>query len=390
MQRRDGPVYLDCAATTPLDPRVRETLLRHLEADFANAGSRTHDYGRRARAAVEQARQQVAALVNASRGEVIFTSGATESNNVSILGLEQHGRRTGKLHIVATAIEHHAVLGPIEALESRGFRVTRVAPEPSGQIDPGDIREALQPDTLLVAVMQVNNETGVRQPIAAIADLLDRHAAYFHVDAAQGYGKDIDPLRHPRIHLISVSGHKVHAPQGIGALIARRRGRQRPPLEPLFHGGGQEFGVRSGTLPVALIAAFGSAAKLALSESGQREEVCRAFRKRLLAGLAPLQPVIHGDPSLSIPNIVNLAIPGVEAETAMEAWQHLAAVSNGAACSSQFYTCSHVLSAMRLPEDQKAGALRLSWCHLTPEPDFDGMVQCIRALEVPTATCHRH
>src|SRR5262249_39133058 len=163
-----GPVYLDCAATTPLDPRVRETLLRYLEADFGNAGSRTHDYGRRARAAVEQARQQVAAVVNASRGEVIFTSGATESNNLSILGLESYGRRTGKQHIVATAIEHHAVLGPVEALENRGFRVTRVAPEPSGRVDPDAVREALQTDTLLVTVMQVNNETGVRQPIAPI------------------------------------------------------------------------------------------------------------------------------------------------------------------------------------------------------------------------------
>src|SRR6266436_3703035 len=384
MERRDGPVYLDCAATTPLDPRVREILLRHLDADFGNAGSRTHDYGRRARAAVEQARQQVAAVVNASRGEVIFTSGATESNNLSILGLEQHGRRTGKLHIVATAIEHHAVLGPIEALESRGFRVTRVVPEPSGQIDPDAIRGALQPDTLLVTVMQVNNETGVRQPIAAIADLLDHHAAYFHVDAAQGYGKDIDPLRHPRIDLISVSGHKVQAPQGIGALIVRRRGRERPPLAPLVFGGGQELGFRSGTLPVPLIAALGKAAELALAESADRQDSCRAFRDRLLAGIAPLDPVINGDPALSAPHILNLSIPGVDAETAMEAWQDIVAVSNGAACSSQFYTCSHVLSAMRLPEERKAGALRLSWCHLTPEPDFARMVRAIQTCAVTT------
>jgi cysteine desulfurase len=383
MQRRDGPVYLDCAATTPLDPRVREVFLRHLEAGFGNAGSRTHEYGSRARAAVEQARQQVAAVVSASRSEVIFTSGATESDNLAILGLESHGRATGKLHVITTAIEHHAVLGPIEALENRGFRITRVVPAGSGQIDANAIGEALRSDTLLVSVMQVNNETGVRQPIAAISDVLDSHAAYFHVDAAQGYGRDIDALRHRRIDLISVSGHKIHAPQGIGALIARRRGRQRPPLTPLFQGGGQELGFRPGTLPVAPIAALGMAAELALSDSQQREEACRAFRERLLEGLAPLDPVINGDLALSVSHIVNLSIPGIDAETAMEAWRDIAAVSNGAACSSQFYTCSHVLAAMGLPEDRKAGALRLSWCHFTSEPDYVRMVQAIRALQVP-------
>ena len=383
MERRDGPVYLDCAATTPLDPRVRDTLLQQLELG-GNAGSRTHDFGRRARAAVEQARHLVGAVVDATRGEVVFTSGATESNNLAILGLESYGRANAKSHVVVTAIEHHAVLGPIEALESRGFRVTRIAPEPSGQIDADAVRQALRPDTLLVSVMHVNNETGVRQPIAAIADLLEHHAAFFQVDAAQGYGKDIDPLRHPRIDLISVSGHKVHAPQGIGALIVRRRGRERPPLAPLVFGGGQELGFRSGTLPVPLIAALGKAAELALAESADRQNFCRAFRDRLLTAIAPLDPVINGDPALSAPHILNLSIPGVDAETAMEAWQDIVAVSNGAACSSQFYTCSHVLSAMRLPEERKAGALRLSWCHLTPEPDFARMVRAIQTCAVTT------
>jgi cysteine desulfurase len=382
MERREGPVYLDCAATAPMDPRVREVLLHHLEAGFGNAGSRTHDFGRRSRTVVEQARQQVAAVAGASRGEVVFTSGATESNNLALLGLEPWGRAQGKLHVVVTAIEHHAVLGPVEALESRGFRVTRVTPRPSGQVDADSIYDALRPDTLCVSVMQVNNETGMRQPVRAVADRMEDHAAYLHVDAAQGYGKDIEPLRHSRIDLISVSGHKIHAPQGIGALIARRRGRARPPIEPLLLGGGQEFGFRSGTLPVALIAALGRAAELALAEAAGRQEICRAFRQRLVDGLAPLSPVVHGDLALSAPHIVNLSIPGFDAETAMEAWQDLVAVSNGAACSSQFYTCSHVLSAMRLPEDKKAGALRLSWCHLTPDPDFAGMVQAIRSAPV--------
>jgi cysteine desulfurase len=288
------------------------------------------------------------------------------------------------MEIVTSAIEHHAVLGPLETLERRGFRVTRVQPEPSGQVDPDAVGAALTPGTLLVSVMQVNNETGVRQPVGAIADRLESHAAYFHVDAAQGYGREIEALRHPRIDLISASGHKIHAPQGIGALIVRRRGRQRAPLAPLVFGGGQELGFRSGTLPVALIAAFGRAAELALAESDDRLRACRAFRGRLLDGLAPLGPVLHGDPALAAAHIVNLSIPGMDAETAMEAWRDLAAVSNGAACSSQFYTCSHVLSAMRLPEDSKAGALRLSWCHLTPELDLQAMVHAIQSIAVTT------
>ncbi|MEO7653670.1 MAG: aminotransferase class V-fold PLP-dependent enzyme, partial [Bryobacteraceae bacterium] len=372
-----GPVYLDCAATAPLDPRVRDVLLRHLEPDFGNAGSRTHEFGRRARAAVEQGRQQVATVVAASRGEVIFTSGATESNNLAIAGLEAHGRDTGKLHVVTTSIEHHAVLGPLEALENRGFEVTRIAPEPSGRVNARAVYDAVRADTLLISVMHVNNETGIRQPVEAIADLLADHPAYFHVDAAQSFGKEVEALQHQRIDLISVSGHKIHGPQGVGGLIARRRGRTRPPLKPLLHGGGQEFGFRSGTLPVPLIAAFGAAAEFALAESAERRKICLVFRQRLLLGLAPLSPVINGSLAHASPHIVNLSIPDMDAETVMEAWHDAVAVSNGAACSSQLYTCSHVLSAMRLPEERMAGALRLSWSHLTPEPDWAGMVQAI-------------
>lgn len=372
--------YLDCAATTPLEPRVRDVLVRAY-AETGNAGSRTHEYGRQARSAVEQARQQVAAVVGATRGEVVFTSGATESNNLAILGLEEHGQSTGKLHVVTTAIEHSAVLGPVEQLSRRGFEVTRIRPDGQGRIACEDVRAALRPDTLLVSVMHVNNETGVIQPVDSIADLLRRHEAYLHVDAAQGFGKDIERLRHSRIDLISVSGHKIHGPQGVGALIARRRGRERPPLSAVAHGGGQELGLRPGTLPVALVVAFGYAAELAMQEVSQREEVCRRFRTRLLEALQPLRPVLNGDASRSVPHIVNLSVEGVDAEAAMEAWEGIVAVSNGAACASQIYTCSHVLSAMGLSEDRKAGALRLSWCHLTPEPDYAAMVEAIREIQ---------
>jgi len=354
-------------------------VLRWLD-EGGNAGSRTHEYGRRARAAVERARDRVAAVVEASRGDVVFTSGATESNNLAILGLAAHGAATGRRHIVSTAVEHHAVLEPLGELERRGFDVTYVDPDEGGAIDAAAVRQALRPDTLLVSVMQVNNETGVVQPIDEIAALVDGIEAYVHVDAAQGFGKEIAALRHPRIDLISVSGHKIHAPQGIGALIVRRRDGSRPPLRPLAFGGGQERGYRPGTLPVPLIAGLGVAAELALDEHDVRTRACLDYRRRLLDGLAPLGPALNGDPQRSIAHIVNLSIPGVDAEAAIEAWQDLAAVSHGAACTTQRETCSHVLTAMGIPEAREAGALRLSWSHLTPFPDVGAMVRAVEAV----------
>jgi cysteine desulfurase len=326
---------------------------------------------------VERARDRVAAVVDTSRGDVVFTSGASESNNLAILGLAAHGAATGRRHVVSTAIEHHAVLEPLAELERRGFHVDRVAPDEGGAIDAAAVQRAVRADTLLVSVMHVNNETGVIQPIDEIASRLQASNAYFHVDAAQGFGKEIAALRHPRIDLISVSGHKIHAPQGVGALIVRRRSGARPPLQPLMHGGGQERGWRPGTLPVHLIAGLGKAAELALEEHDERARCCLAFRQRLLEGLASLRPVLNGDPRRSIANIVNLSITGVDAETAIEAWQDLVAIAHGAACTSQTYTCSHVLQAMRLPAWREEGALRLSWSHTTPLPDLPAMVRTI-------------
>ena len=234
--------YLDCAATTPIDPRVREEVLLYLDREFGNAGSRTHEFGRRARNAVESARDRVAAVVSASRGDVFFTSGATESNNLAILGLYEHGRATGRTHVITSRIEHHAVLEPVAELERRGFEVTWLDPTPGGWIEASAVRNVLRPQTLLVSIMHANNETGVLQPVDAIGDAMGDHPAFLHVDAAQGFGKEITALSHPRVGLISVSGHKIHAPKGVGALILRRRDGERPPLKPLLLGGGQERG----------------------------------------------------------------------------------------------------------------------------------------------------
>jgi cysteine desulfurase len=372
-------VYLDCAATTPLDPRVAAVLRRVLEDDCGNAGSRTHDHGRRARRAVEHARDQVAAVAGVGRGEVVFTSGATEANNLALLGLAPHGLASGRRHLVSTTIEHHAVLEPLRALAARGFEVTRVPVRPGGRVEPGAVRAAVRADTLLVSVMHVNNETGVVQPIAEIADALAGHDAFVHVDAAQGFGKDLEPLRHPRLDLVSVSAHKIHGPQGVGALILRRRDGRRPPLTPLVHGGGQELGLRPGTLPVALIAGLGEAAALAAAEAAERAERCRHLRRLLLDGLAELEPVVNGDPERALPHILNLSFPGLEAEQVIEAWSGLAAVSDGAACTTQSRTCSHVLAAMGIEGERAAGAVRLSWSHLTPVPDVAAMARALQA-----------
>ena len=372
------PVYLDAAATTPLDPRVGVEMRRYQDEDFGNAGSRTHDWGRRARAAVEQARDRVAAVVAAGRGDVIFTSGATESNNLAILGLAAGS--AGRRHVVATAIEHHAVLEPLAELERRGFEVTLVRPDAGGAVDPDAIAAALRPATCLVSVMHVNNETGVIQPVEAIAGRLAETDAYLHVDAAQGFGRELDALRHPRIDLISASGHKVHGPKGIGALVMRRRGGQRPPLQPLMFGGGQERQLRPGTLPVPLVAGFGLAAELAATEAAARTARCRAFRDALLAGLAPLDPVVNGDAARTVAHIINLSFPGFDAEVLIDAWRDLVAISPGAACSSQQYTCSHVLAAMQLPAWRRDGALRFSWDANTFAPDWDALVAAARPL----------
>lgn len=374
------PVYLDCNATTPLDPAVRSVLLRYLDQDFGNEGSRTHEFGARAKQAVQRARDQVAAVVGAKRDEVIFTSGATESNNLAILGLRAAAEEAGQRHIITTQIEHKAVLEPCDVLERVGFEVTRVPVSASGAVDPEAIRTVLRPETFLVSVMQVNNETGVRQPLDAVAGALGDHPAYLHTDAAQGFGKDLASLRNPRVDLISVSGHKLYAPKGVGALVMRRRGFARPPLQPLVVGGGQERGLRPGTLPVALIAALGEAAELALRDQDQRHAICLTVREQALAALLPLGAVSTGDQSLVMDHVLNLGFPGLDSEALMVALKDLIAISNGSACTSSSYAPSHVLKAMGMGDDEANSCLRISWCHMTPAVDWVAVAERVRSL----------
>ena len=370
-------LYLDANATTPLEPRVLAEMLRCFESEYGNAGS-PHRFGRMAKRRVHQARQRIAACVGARRHEVVFTSGATESNNLAILGLAPNGERTGRRHVVSTRIEHKAVLEPLQHLVQRNFDVTFVLPRSTGRIDAADVLDAVRKDTLLVSVMQVNNETGACQPVAEIAGGLTRRDVLLHVDAAQGFGKRNGDLRHPRIDLISLSGHKIHGPQGIGALIARRRDGQLPPLTALHYGGGQEFGLRPGTLPVPLIAGFGLAAELADREADERATHCRALRGDLLDELRQLDVIVHGAPEFSVPNVVNLSFPGWDADEVIEALDEVAAVSDGSACTSVCATSSHVLAAMGVQPPAIDGAVRMSWSHQTGRREFRAAVKAIR------------
>lgn len=375
-----GVAYLDHNATTPVDPRVADEVMKFMLLEFGNAGSRTHTFGQTAKERVQLARAEIAELLTCDPAEVIFTSGATESNNLAILGLAPHGETNGRRHIVSTLIEHKAVLEPLAELAKKGFEVDLVAPGPGGWVDPEEITRLVRPDTLLVSMMAVNNETGVIQPIEQVADALRGTDTYFHVDAAQAYGKLIEPLRHERVDLLSFSGHKIGAPKGVGGLLLRRRGYKRPPLAPLMYGGGQERGLRPGTLPVALIAGLGLASSLAVRESAQRLARAREVRDLLVSALTPLNPQFNGDLDRTIDSTLNFSIPGVDSEAAIVALKDIVAISNGSACTSQTYEPSHVLLASGIGDERVAGALRLSWGYNQTLPDVDELVGRLRGL----------
>lgn len=373
-------VYLDCNATTPVEPSVTALLTRFLDRDFGNAASPIHDYGLFARAAVEHARMLVGKVVGARPDEVIFTSGATESNNLAILGLCEAGEKSRRRHVITTAIEHKAVLEPFEELARRGFEVEILPVDADGRIRPEELAKALRPETLLVSTMHVNNETAVLQPLAEMARLLDGHEALWHVDAAQGYGKEFELLGQRRIDLISLSGHKIYGPKGIGALIARKRGGKLPPLQPLFFGGGQEQGLRPGTLPVPLIAGLGEAAKLALRDHQVRRQRCLALRAQARTALAALGAEQNGSEDWTLPHAFNVSLPGIPSDRAIRALKDVIAISSTSACTSHTRTPSHVLLAMGRSGPQVESSLRFSWCHLTPEVDWDAVTNILRQL----------
>ncbi|MEX1197458.1 MAG: IscS subfamily cysteine desulfurase [Pseudohongiellaceae bacterium] len=371
------PVYLDYAATTPVDPAVAEAMSRHQGMDgvFGNPASRSHLYGWQAEEAVEMARRDVADLLHCDPREIVWTSGATEADNLAIKGVAGLHAERGR-HIITSRVEHKAVLDPCEYLETRGWEVTWLTPDAHGRIDPQTVADALRPDTVLVSLMAVNNEVGVCNDIDAIAALLHDHQAVFHVDAAQAAGKMALDLSRQPVDLMSLSAHKVYGPKGIGALFVRRE--PRVGLEAQIHGGGHERGMRSGTLPTHQIVGMGTAFRIAGERLEQEREALWTLRGRLLEGLAPLSGChLNGHEYETVPGIVNVAFEGVDGESLLMALRGLA-LSSGSACTSATLEPSYVLRAMGLEDELAQGSLRLSMGRFTTADDVDTAVRLLR------------
>jgi cysteine desulfurase len=363
-------VYLDNAATTPVDPEVIEAMLECLgsSGDFANPSATGHEPGRRARARVEQARAEVAALAGAAPEEVLWTSGATEADNLALFGAARFYRERGR-HIVTSRSEHPAVLDPCRRLEREGFEVSYLVPQPSGIVEPWQVEEALRPDTLLVSLMHVNNETGVRQDVGAVGRLCRERGVIFHVDAAQSAGKLPLDFAGDCIDLLSLTAHKVHGPKGIGALCVRREPRLG--LVPLVYGGGQERGLRSGTVPTHQVVGMGAAYRIAGARLVEDAARITALRERLWQSLSRLPgTLLNGDPERRAPGILSVSIEGVEGESLLAALADLA-IASGSACAAASGEPSYVLRALGRSDELAQSSLRLSLGRFTTVEEVD-------------------
>ena len=378
------PVYLDHAATTPVEPLVAARMAEVLssETEFGNPASSSHGYGDVAAALVESARAQVAAAVGAAAPEIVWTSGATEANNLAIFGVAQYYRERGR-HIVTSRTEHKAVLDPCRELERRGWEITYLVPDREGLLDPAQVAAALRPDTVLVSLMHVNNEIGVVQNIAAVGAICARHGgAWLHVDAAQSVGKC--PLHFASLgaDLMSLSSHKVYGPKGVGALVISRDadlgGRGRVQLSALQFGGGQERALRAGTLPTHQVVGMGLAFELAAKISSVETARVARLRERLWRGLASLGGVVrNGSATRSVPHLLNVSFEGVEGESLLAAIRPYLAVSTGSACTSALAEPSYVLRALGRSERLSESSLRFGFGRTTTEADVDIAIACL-------------
>ncbi|HTX35847.1 MAG TPA: IscS subfamily cysteine desulfurase [Bryobacteraceae bacterium] len=364
------PVYLDNHATTPVDPRVLERMLPYFGERFGNAASRSHSFGWEAEKAVELARRRIAALAGATPREIVFTSGATESNNLALKGVMEACRTRGN-HLVTMATEHQAVLDPARHLERQGFRVTVLPPEPDGLLSLDRLRAALAPDTILVSVMAANNEIGVLQPVREIGAICRERGVLFHSDAAQAFGKIPLDVERDNIDLLSITAHKLYGPKGVGALYVRRR-HPRVPLAAQMDGGGHEAGMRSGTLNVPAIVGFGEACALAGAEMAEESTRIAGLRDRLRERLeAQLDGVaVNGSLERRLPGNLNLSFAGVEGDALLMTLPDLA-LSTGSACSSATVEPSHVLRALGVGEERARGALRFGLGRWTTADEVD-------------------
>jgi cysteine desulfurase len=371
------PIYFDYAATTPVDPRVAEKMMQYLTpmGVFGNPASKSHSFGWEAEAAVEEARANVAALINADPKEIVWTSGATESDNLAIKGAAHFNERRGK-HIITCKTEHKAVLDTCRQLEREGFEVTYLDPEPNGLIDLDKLKAAMREDTTVVSIMQVNNETGVIQDIAAIGEMCRANKTIFHVDAAQSAGKvpiDMDKLK---VDLMSFSAHKIYGPKGIGALYVRRKPRVR--IEAQTHGGGHERGMRSGTLPTHQIVGMGEAFRLAKLEMNTENDRILMLRNHLYDGLKDIEEVyVNGDLEHRVAGILNISFNYVEGESLMMSLKGLA-MSSGSACTSASLEPSYVLRALGRNDELAHSSLRLSMGRFSTLEEVDYVIGRIR------------
>ncbi len=369
------PIYMDYSATTPVDPRVAEKMIPYLTEKFGNPASRSHAFGWEADVAVEQAREQVAALVNCDPKEIVWTSGATESNNLAIKGAAHFYQGKGK-HLITMRIEHKAVIDTVRELEREGFSATFLDPEPNGLLDLEKFKAALRPDTVLVSVMLVNNEIGVIQDIAAIGEICRDKGILFHVDAAQATGKVAIDLQQFKVDMMSFSAHKTYGPKGIGALYVRRKPRVR--IEAQMHGGGHERGMRSGTLPTHQIVGMGEAFRLAQEEMVQENERIRMLRDRLLKGLMTMDEVhVNGDMEQRVPHNLNLSFNFVEGESLMMAVKDVA-VSSGSACTSASLEPSYVLRALGRSDELAHSSIRFSIGRFTTVEEVDYAIDLLK------------
>ncbi len=368
------PIYLDYSATTPVDPRVAEQMIPWLTERFGNPASRSHQYGWDAEAAVEDAREQVAALVNCDPKEIVWTSGATESDNLAIKGAAHFYATKGK-HLITMKTEHKAVLDTMRELEREGFEVTYLDPQADGLLNLDTFKAALRPDTILVSAMYVNNEIGVIQPIAEIGEICREKGIIFHVDAAQATGKVVIDLQQLKVDLMSFSAHKTYGPKGIGALYVRRKPRVR--LEAQMHGGGHERGMRSGTLATHQIVGMGEAFRIAREDMATENERIRMLRDRLLKGLLDIEEVhINGSLEQRVAHNLNISFNYVEGESLIMALKDLA-VSSGSACTSASLEPSYVLRALGRSDELAHSSIRFTIGRFTTEADIDFAVKLI-------------
>ena len=356
-------VYLDFNSSTPIDERVLDYMVEVYRTSYGNADSRTHTVGDAARQVVETARKQVASILCVKSDEVFFTSGATESNNIAIQGLKEYALQTGKKHIITSTIEHKAVLETVKHLEKEGFEVSWVRPERNGRNSADEIKMLVRDDTLLVSLMHVNNETGIIQPVQELGDFLAEKKVLFHIDATQSFGKMVEELRAIKYDMLSMSAHKIGGPQGVGALVLRKKRYKFPPVKGIMYGGQQEHGIRPGTIPVALVAGLGKACEIAENEYLQQQEKCMRIKKMILKLLTESGVVyeINGEQKFCIPSTLNLSFTGVSSEALMLSTKQYCGVSNGSACNSNSYAPSYVLMAMGIPTEQVENSIRISW-----------------------------